>query len=214
MSAVVFSVPLAAQLSALLLYHGPRAEWLWFLSIRLNRLSAPAFQLLNDWFPDRPLPLGASFAILCAALGLSQARRSWLGAFILGHLALLVCVFSAASQLKRVPIDVNYDSLGRLAGAVANDWNTALLTAAALAFLVVCPVNHSLYLRGRSALHSDHPGSDSHLRSGRCVCSYSMVLCYLARCCRAAAYFLTKRRSSVEQPLRASVGASRSSAVR
>lgn len=194
MSAMVFSILLTAQLSALLLYHNPRSGWLWFWSVKLNRLSGPALHFLDDFFPAGPLLSCVMLAMLCAAPVVVQARRSWLGVFMLGHLALLVCVLSAARQLKNGPIYFDYASLERMVGDAMLHWDTAVLTMAAAAFLVVCPLNYLLYLKVKSAHLPEEFGQDSHRR---CLCSYSTILCTLIRCYRMATEFLAARQKIV-----------------
>jgi hypothetical protein len=87
-------------------------------------------------------------------------RRSWLGASALGHLALFACVFAAAARLEDASIHYDYASLDDFIGAATINWSTAAAIAAAGAFLIICPLNHYLYLRARSARlprHSDGP---------------------------------------------------------
>jgi hypothetical protein len=133
--------------------------------------------------------------MLCAVPLLVQKRRSWLGAFILAHLALLVCLLSAVSHVKEGAIYFDYASLDRLIGAATANWYAALSATATMAFLVICPLNYLFYLKARSARLSTQSGQDSHQRSHRCICSYSTVLCHLMSCYRMAAGFLAARQS-------------------
>jgi hypothetical protein len=178
MSAAVFGVLLTAQLSALLLYLQPRSEWLWFLSVKLNRISDPALQFYDSYLPVGPVLSCFLLALLFAMPLLVQARRSWLGASLLGHLALLICVSSAADELEQASVHYDYASLDDFVSVVTFNWSTTTVIAATAAFLVVCPLNHFLYMKASKARHCADP---SHYRAHACMCTYSMLLCYLMR---------------------------------
>jgi hypothetical protein len=149
LAAGVFCVFFLAQSFAYLLYLYPRSEWLWFLSVRLNREARPMLELFDRAFPLTPVASCAVLAVFCLVPLLFCFRRSWLGISAFGHIALLVALLPVNIAIQQAGGGaVSYASLADVADFAARNTSTGfwLLTAAAL--LPLCILNHVAFFRG------------------------------------------------------------------
>ena len=153
LAAGVFGVFFLAQLCAYLLYLYPRSEWLWFLSVRLNREAEPIFDLLAAALPLPPLVSCAILAGFCAIPLVFCFRRSWLGITALGHIALFVTLLPVSFALRSANVSASYASLADVAELATRNINTSFWLLAACALLPLCILNHVAFfldLRRRS----------------------------------------------------------------
>ena len=97
-SALVFGAVAATHASAWLLSLDPRSEWLWFTTIRLNRLTSPVLETYYSWAPAGAVVSLAVLAAICLAPLLAQARKSWLATAVCGHVA-----FTSIEMSNRFP---------------------------------------------------------------------------------------------------------------
>lgn len=146
LAAGVFSVFFLAQLFAYLLYLYPRSEWLWFLSVKLNREAGPIFDLLTATFPLPPLVSCAILASFCAVPLVFCFSRSWLGIAAFGHIALFVTLLPVSIALRSANVPASYASLADAAELVRNI-NTGFWLLAACALLPLCILNHVAFFR-------------------------------------------------------------------
>ena len=146
LAAGVFCVFFLAQLFAYLLYLYPRSEWLWFLSVRLNREARPILELFAAAFPLPPLVSCAIWAGFCLVPLVFCFRRSWLGTSVFGHIALLVALFPVNIAM-RADAGASYASLGDVAEFAARNTFTGFWLLAACALLPLCILNHIAFFR-------------------------------------------------------------------
>ena len=143
LAAGIFSVFFLAQSSAYLLYLYPRSEWLWFLSIRLNREARPILDLLGDALPRAPFVSCAVLAALCFVPLVFCVRRSWLGTSTIGHVALLIALFPVGIAIQGASAGAaSYASLADVAEFATRHTVTAFWLLAACALLPLCVLNH------------------------------------------------------------------------
>ena|SRR5436190_12816098 len=146
-AAGVFCVFFLAQLFAYLLYLYPRSEWLWFLSVRLNREAGPVFDMLSAAFPLPPLVSCAILAGICLVPLVFCFRRSWLGISACGHMALLVALLPVSIAMREASLPASYASLADAAELAARNINTGFWLLAACALLPLCILNHIAFFR-------------------------------------------------------------------
>ena len=154
LAAGVFCVFFLAQSSAYLLYIFPRSEWLWFLSVKLNREAMPILDLFDAALPLTPLASCAVLAGLCLVPLVFCFRRSWLGISVLGHVALVVTLFPVAIALEDWGSTASYASLADIAQLAARHTVTSFWLMGACMLLPLCVLNHVAFfsnLRRRRA---------------------------------------------------------------
>ncbi len=154
-AAGVFCVFFLAQLFAYLLYLNPRSEWLWFLSVRLNREARPILDLFDQVFPLAPLASCAILASLCLVPLAFCFRRSWLGISAFGHMALLVALFPVNIAMRAADAGTAYASLSYAAGFAARNTITDFWLLAACILLPLCILNHVAFFRDLRSRASD-----------------------------------------------------------
>jgi hypothetical protein len=147
LAAGVLGVFFLAQLFAYLLYLYPRSEWLWFLSVRLNREARPILDLLDAAFTLPPLVSCAVLAGFCAVPLVFCLRRSWLGTSVFGHIALLVALLPVSIAMQEASVPASYASLADAAELAARNINTSFWLLAACALLPLCILNHVAFFR-------------------------------------------------------------------
>jgi hypothetical protein len=143
----VFYVFFLAQSSAYLLYLNPRSEWLWFLSVKLNREAKPILDLFDAALPLTPLASCAVLAGLCVVPLVFCIGRSWLGISVLGHVALVVALFPVAIAMQDAGKAASYASLANIAELVVRNTITGFWLMAACMLLPLCVLNHVAFFR-------------------------------------------------------------------
>lgn len=153
LAAGVFCLFFLAQSFAYLLYLYPRSEWLWFLSVKLNREAKPILDLFDAALPLAPLASCAILAGLCLIPLVFCFRRSWLGASVFGHMALLVALFPVNIAMHEASgtasyASLSYANLSDAAGLAARNPSTTIWLLAAAILLPLCILNHVAFFRG------------------------------------------------------------------
>jgi hypothetical protein len=157
-AAVVFTALLAANPVAYALYHNPNNEWLWRLSIPLNRAAEPLSQLIHSLTTH---PVAVSLVILVLVLGFSISsylKRNWLGIAVSGHVALAGLAMSAWNLVDQsVQRTVTASSIWYVDPLQLNArvWVTGTVLAV---MFVLCILNHIVFFRHRTlAVTNDRP---------------------------------------------------------
>jgi hypothetical protein len=146
----VFSVFFLAQSFAYLLYLDPRSEWLWFLSLRLNREAGPILELFDAAFPLSPLASCATLAGTCLIPLAFYLRRSWLGMSASGHIALFVTILPMSYAMHNAGgPTASYASLSDVAALATHSAITGFWVFAACALVPLCVLNHVAFFLGR-----------------------------------------------------------------
>jgi hypothetical protein len=152
MAAAVFSLLLATQASAYLLYLHPGSELLWMVTIPLNRICSPFLYAFDAWSG-----LGAisSIAVLAAAAAvpiMAQLARNWLGTACAGHVAFAVCALLTVGAMGRAGTHQASADLSAVFNSTGFDTNSAILALITAAFAALCLVNHvAFFARPRSS---------------------------------------------------------------
>ena len=154
-SFTVFATMGLAQLFALLLYLYPRSEWFWFLSLKFNRLSEPAINAFGFLREQTGVMTWLVIGLLCALPIVAQRYRFWLTTSILAHFALGLCIVSASDLLQQHFMRHQSASLSSIVDPDFLNWNLGSVAAATAALVVLCFMNHVLYLR-HAAKHRGH----------------------------------------------------------
>lgn len=147
LAAGVFCVFFLAQSSAYLLYLYPRSEWLWFLSVSLNREAGPILELFDAALPVSPLVSCAILAGFCVVPLIFCIRRSWLGISVFGHAALPVALLPVGISMQKAGGVVSYASLADVAELATRNTSTGFWLLAACALLPLCILNHVAFFR-------------------------------------------------------------------
>jgi hypothetical protein len=142
LSAMVFALLAAAHASAVVLSLGMRNEWSWFVSIHLNRITAPALDLYYEWIAFGSFMTLGLLIALCLLPLWAQSRHSWMGTSIAGHLALGTSVLLLSVALQRAAPDVKSASLGDIPVRLAEFTSTTTLLVLTVALGLLCIVNH------------------------------------------------------------------------
>ena len=145
-SFAVFATLALAQIFAILLYLFPRSEWFWFLAIKFNRLTDPAINAFGFLKSPSVVMAWIVFALLCALPVLAQRYRYWLTSSILGHFALGLCIISASDTLQQLFIRQRSANLSSVIDPEFLNWSTGSVVAATAVLVVLCIMNHVLYL--------------------------------------------------------------------
>jgi hypothetical protein len=137
-----------AQSLAYLLYLFPRSEWLWFLSVPLNREARPILELFDAALPLAPLASCAILAGVCVVPLVFFLKRSWLGISVFGHIALFVAFIPVNIAVQSAGRSVSYASLADAAELVARNTITSFWLLAVAVLLPLCLLNHVAFFRG------------------------------------------------------------------
>ena len=147
LAACLFTVFFSGNILGWLLYLHPQYAWLWWLSIKVNRLSNYA-NLAIDAVPVPSLLL--SVALVCAAILVPLAchlRRSLMGTALCGHMALLACIAMISTVSPGV---IAHDSVADLSPSFQPSSITPgamPMVAAGAVLLVLCVLNHLMIIR-------------------------------------------------------------------
>jgi hypothetical protein len=143
----VFFTLAYAQLFAYALYIYPHSEWLWFLSLKLNRLSDPVFSILDGLTLFRHLPLWVVLWSLCILPFYADRHKSWLGTALLGHIALGLCIVCGSGFIDRLLFPPVSADAGAPVMPQVIHWNVWIVIAAAAIMAILCALNHIVYFR-------------------------------------------------------------------
>jgi hypothetical protein len=163
-AAVVFTSLLAANPVAYALYHNPGSEWLWRLSIPLNRAAEPVSQFILRFTLHTVLASLALLALILAFSIFSYAKRFWLGIAITGHVALgglAMMVWNLADRVSR-------NTMTAMAGdfwyADPSKLNTHVLVAGTIlaVMFVLCILNHIVFFRHQTVTAKNDRSRNRH----------------------------------------------------
>jgi hypothetical protein len=145
-SFTVFLVFPLAHIAALLLSLHPRSETLWFLSVKLNRLTDPVLSSFEAALQLLPVPLWALLLALPALPVWAAIRRHLLMTAALAHLALAACVLSSAAFLQQFILLRQSAHLGSIFDSSSIGWSIGTTIAAGGLLAVLCVATHVIYL--------------------------------------------------------------------
>jgi hypothetical protein len=151
LSFVVFLTFPLAQACAFLLWCAPRNETLWFLSVKLNRLTDPVTSALDTALHYQPIPAWVLIGVLCLLMPWAGMRRNRLVSAALVHIALGISVVSSADLFQQLVLRHQSAHLGIIFDSSSIGWSIGTTLSAAVVLAGFCIINHILYLHGSAA---------------------------------------------------------------
>jgi hypothetical protein len=152
LAALVLAMLLSANSLAWLLYMFPAEEWLWRLSVPVNRLAAPLTDALAH-VTTSDLPV-SQILLLAVVIGpwLRPMRQHLLASSIFAHLGLFgsILLLQPVAQALVNPSNL-YAGPGALADQGLTSFSAVPVIAVSLLLAAFCGFNHLIYLRGLRA---------------------------------------------------------------
>jgi hypothetical protein len=147
LAAAVFAVLFSGNILSWLLDLHPHSAWLWWASVKVNRLATYA-NLVVDVIPMPSLPLSVAFLSVGLLIPvLCHLRRSLIGTALCSHMALFACVAMIAAVSPGV---ISRESVADLSPSFQPSSLTPGATPMLLVggvLLVLCVLNHMMIIR-------------------------------------------------------------------
>ena len=150
LAALLFAGLLATQCLYYLLYLYPGTELLWALTIPANRIAGSLLTTLDLWIGQGPWLLIGLLACVVAVPVAAQMRRSRLGTSIAGHLALGAILILTTAAMSRALGGRGTASLSPIFDPAIYNSDSTSLTIATVVMIVLCVLNHAVFLRSES----------------------------------------------------------------